>query len=94
MRLWDYNMIKWSYRQIHLWTYKFIIKDEFGNPIYAESDISSPAMSILLELLSDYQFAIEINKTTKVFNFDELSKEDQMDLKVASIHKLEDIDND
>ena len=86
-------MIRWTYEQVNVWTYKFIIEDEFGNPIYAESEISSPAMSILLEILMDYKFALDINHSTKIFNFNELSNEDQMDLMIASIHKLEDIDN-
>jgi len=87
-------MIKWKYEQINLWTYKFTVLDAFDNPIYAESEISAPAMSILKEILSDYLFAVEINKDDKIFNFNELSPEDRMDLMTVSIHKLEDIEND
>jgi len=87
-------MIKWRHDQINLWTYVFTIEDEFGNPIYGEMEISSPAFSILLEILTDYVFAMEINNTNKIFNFDELSKEDQIDLKIVSIHKVEDIENE
>jgi len=87
-------MIKWTYEQIDMWTYRFTIRDEFRNPIYGEMEISSPAFSILSEILTDYVFAMEINKTDKIFNFDELSKEDQMDLKIASLHKIEDVDNE
>ena len=87
-------MIKWKYERIDLWTYSFEIKDEYGNSIYPKSEISAPALPILIEILSDYYFARDINGTDKVFNFDGLSPEDKMDLKLASIHKLEDIDND
>lgn len=86
-------MIKWSYYQRDLWTYRFNIYDEYGNRIYREWEISAPAFSIILEVLSDCEFALEINGTDKAFNMDGLSEEDQMDLKVASIHKLEDMDN-
>ena len=85
-------MIRWSYTQENFWTYRLNIEDEFGNHIYKEWDVSAPTLSILLEVLSDYQFALKINKTNKVFSMDGLSEEDQMDLRVASLHKLEDID--
>lgn len=87
-------MIKWNYEQIDLWTYSFEIKDEYDNPIYPKSEISAPALPILIEILSNYCFARDINGTDKVFNFDGLSPEDKMDLKLASIHKLEDIEDD
>ncbi|MFW6173795.1 MAG: hypothetical protein ACOC5T_08625 [Elusimicrobiota bacterium] len=87
-------MIRWSYRQENLWTYKLNIEDEHGNAIYKEWEVSSPTMSIILELLSDYMFALDINKDDKVFDIEGLGPEDQMDVKIASIHKLEDADND
>ena len=85
-------MIHWSYIQESLWTYKLNIDDDFGNPIYRVLDISLPTLPILLEVLSDYSFALKINRSNKIFGMNDLSSEDQMDLVVASIHKLEDID--
>jgi len=85
-------MIRWTYQQTNLWTYKLNIEDEFGNLIYKEWEVSSPTMSILLEVLSDYSLAMKINKT--VFDIDRLNSDDQMDLSILSLHKLEDLDND
>jgi len=87
-------MIKWQYEQMDMFRYWFEIKDEYGNNIYPYSIISAPAMSILKEMFTDYAFAKEINKTDKIFDMDYLSPEDKMELKVVSIHKLEDADND
>ena len=85
-------MIRWTYRQEDLWTFQLNINDEFGNHVYKEWEVSAPAMSILLEVLSDYSFAITINQT--VFDIEGLNADDQMDLSVVSIHKLEDLGND
>lgn len=85
-------MIRWSYTQQDWWTYKLDIDDEFGNSIYTEWEVSSPVMSILLEVLTDYSFAIRINKT--VFDIERLNADDQMDLSLLSLHRLEDVDND
>ena len=85
-------MIRWFYKQEDLWTYKLSIGDEFGNLVYTEWEVSSPVMSMLLELLMDYSFAMKINKT--VFDLETLNADDQMDLSLLSLHKLEDIDND
>jgi len=70
------------------------IKGEYGERLYPKSILSAPAMSILNEILTDYLFAKEIYKTEKVFNYDNLSAEDRMDLKTLVIHKLEDTDNE
>ena len=87
-------MIRWVYEQMDMFTYWFEIRDEHGRKIYPNSTISSPAISILKEILTDYLFAKEINNTDKIFNYDDLSKEDQMDIRVCCIHKLEDSEND
>jgi hypothetical protein len=87
-------MIKWKYKQFDLWTYTFTLKDEFNRPIYLkESEISAPAMPVLKEILTDYLFAKKINGTKKIFKFEKLSQDDQMELMLASIQKLEDIDD-
>jgi hypothetical protein len=86
-------MIKWIYKQFDLWTYTFTLMDEFNRPIYLkESEISAPAMPILKEILTDYLFAKKINNIEEIFKFDILSKDDQMELMLASLQKLEDID--
>lgn len=87
-------MIKWIYESMDVFSFWFEIQDEYGQPIYKGSIISSPAMSLLKEILSDYQFAKDINNTEKIFDYDDLSPEDKMDLKLITIHKLEDADNE
>lgn len=83
-------MIKWYYEQMDMFTYWIEIKDEYGNKLYSESTISAPAMAILKEILTDYIFAREIDRTDRIFNYDELSEDDKMDLRTLVIHKLED----
>lgn len=88
-------MIKWTYEQMNLFTYWFEVKDEYGRIIYEDKNVSSPVMSILKEVLTDYTFALKIHKTNKLLNrYDNLSPEDRMDLKLISLMKLEDADNE
>lgn len=77
-----------------MFTYWVEIRGEHGELLYPKSNISAPAMAILKEILTDYLFAMEINNTDSIFNYDGLSQEDQMDLRTLVIHKLEDADND
>jgi len=86
-------MIKWIYEQMDMFTYWLEIRGEYNELLYPKSIISAPAMAILKEILTDYLFAREIDKTDKIFNYDNLSEEDKMDLKTLVIHKLEDADN-
>lgn len=83
-------MIKWTYEQMDVFTYWVEITDEYGNKLFQESTISSPAFSILKEILTNYLFARKINNSNTIFNYDNLSSEDQMDLKMCCIYKLED----
>lgn len=83
-------MIKWTYEQMNMFTYWVEIRGEYGELLYPKSLISAPAMAILKEILTDYLFAMKINNTDSIFNYEELSPEDRMDLLTMSIHKLED----
>jgi hypothetical protein len=87
-------MIKWEYEQMDMFTYWIQIEDKYGRKIYEHSNVSSPVMSLLKEILTDYTFALHINKTNSVFNYDNLSSEDKMDLKLFSLTKLEDIEDE
>jgi hypothetical protein len=85
-------MIRWSYEQMDMFNYWLEIRGEYNELLYPKSIISSPAMTILREILLDYLFARLIDRTDRVFNYDGLSSEDKMDIKTLVIHKLEDID--
>lgn len=78
---------------MNMFTYWIEIRGEHGELLYPKSEISAPAISILKEILTDYLFAMKINNTDSIFNYDKLSQEDQMDLKTLVIHKLEDADD-
>jgi len=86
-------MIKWAYEQMNLMTFWFEIQDKYGHKIYPASNVSAPAMSILKEILTDYVFAKKIYNTNTIFNDDKLTPEDQMDIKMCCINRLEDIDD-
>jgi len=86
-------MIKWMYEQMDMFNFWLEIRGEYNELLYPKSIISAPAFSILREILTDYLFAREIDKTDRIFNYDNLSEEDKMDLKTLVIHKLEDADN-
>lgn len=86
-------MIRWSYEQMNMFEYWVEIRGEHGEMLYSKSIISAPAMVILVEILTDYLFAMRISSTDSIFNYDELSSDDRMDLLTMTIHKLEDIDN-
>ena len=79
---------------MNLWEYWLEIRGEHNELLYPKSIISAPAMSILKEILTDYLFAREIDKTDRIFKYEELSQEDRMDLLTMVIHKLEDAEND
>ena len=87
-------MIRWSARQIGPFQYSFQIEDEYYHPIFTQSDISSPAFSILTEILMDYKFAISINKFNTMLKFQDLNSDDRMDLSIISLYKIEDADDD
>jgi len=88
-------MIKFMYEQVSMFTFWFEIRGNYGELLYPKSTISAPAMSIIKEILTDYLFAREINNnTSKIFNNESLSPEEQIDLLTIIIHKLEDADND
>lgn len=84
-------MIRWSYEQLDLFTFWIEIQDEYGRKLYPSSTISSPAFSILSEVLTDYLFAKEIYSNNKIFNYDDLCPEEKMDLQMCCLSKLEDI---
>lgn len=86
------TMIKWKFERVDLWQYKFQINDEFNTPIYFPSKISLPAMPIIIQILTDYLFAKEINNQDKIFDIEGLNKDDQMDILLVSLSKIEDID--
>lgn len=75
---------------MNMFQYWVEIRGEYGELLYPKSIISSPAMAILKEILTDYLFARKINESESIFTYDELSPEDRMDLLTMSIHKLED----
>lgn len=83
-------MIRWEFEQMDLWTYWVEIKNEYGEKLFKESNMSSPCFSILKELLSDYLFAKKIY--SKIFDFDNINPEDRMDLSICCLTKLEEID--
>jgi len=87
-------MIKWNYERMDMFSYWLEIRGEHNELLYPKSIISAPAFAILKEILSDYIFARKIYTTDAIFDYENLDKEDQMDLKTLVIHKLEDADND
>jgi hypothetical protein len=87
-------MIRWNYEQMNMFTYWVEIRGEYNELLYPKSIISAPAMAILKDILTDYLFALQINHTNTIFNYEELSPEDRMDLLTMTIHKLEEEDND
>jgi hypothetical protein len=88
-------MIRWKAEQVGVFEYWFRIEDEFGSPHWMDgSQISTPAFSILKEIMSDYVFAKKINRTETLFKYDGLSSDDRMELSLITITKLEDADNE
>jgi len=82
-------MLRWTFRRTAWQSYEFVLMDEFKLKQFPISEVSLPMMPYLVEILTDVLFARKIN-SDKTFNLDKLSDEDQMDLLMVSIWKLED----
>ena len=82
-------VVRWAFQRNSWQNYKFIATDEYGITQSSVSTINIFMKPYIDELLTDIIFARKLYGS-KAFKIDKLSKDDQMDLLLVCLLKLED----